>query len=196
MFSKSLCSVMDELRLYKKQDYNTTTKQKDNMTTHKQQQDNMVINRWKLLIIFSPMLLYSIELCRQQVNLSVFLAIFLVQYFTFNYHHQALKTLLSSLAECRHFQGSWSAPRRSGSQAAKVWLMVDFRKLGQLQESFKMARMLRSLRRITSLRIKKMKDAQEHKLSSCFRSVSAVLDGFPTRHVFLRSKQNFSQRLV
>ena len=104
------------------------------MATHKQQKYDMVINRWELFSFFSPRLLLSIELCRQQVTLSVFLAIFLAQSFTFN-HHQALKSLVFSLAECRHFQGSWFAPRRSGSQATKFWLMVDFRKLGHMQES-------------------------------------------------------------
>ena len=76
-------------------------------------------------------------------------------------------------------------PRRSGSQATKFWLLVESSKLGLMQESFKL---VKDEQKVVEKKIGwefKMKDAQEHKLSFCLGSVSAELDGFPARHVFL-----------
>ena len=55
---------------------------------------------------------------------------------------------------------------------------MELSKLGQMQESYELVKDAQKV-------VEKKKDAQEHELSSCFGSVSALLDGFPTRHVFL-----------
>ena len=138
MWTKSLCSVVDKLKLFQKQECTTINKQEDYMANYKQQDDEMAIYSWQLYHMVSfKLLLNSIVLYRQQVDyMAVFLANFLAQYFTFN-HHQfvALRSLVISLAECKHFQGSWSAPRRSG----KFWIMVVESKLGQ-KDSFNLAK--------------------------------------------------------
>ena len=118
--------------------------------------------------------------------MTVFLDIYLAQDFIYNHHQlEAFRILVFSLTEYRHFQGSWSVPRRSGSQVTKFWLMVASSKLGQMQDTIKVAKDEQKFVENELEGKDKMKDAQEHELSSCFGSVSALLDGFPTRHVFL-----------
>ena len=56
--------------------------------------------------------------------------------------------------------------------------MVEFSKLGHLQDSYELVKDAQKV-------VEKKKDAQEHELSFCLGSVSAELDGFPARHVFL-----------
>ena len=63
--------------------------------------------------------------------------------------------------------------------------MVASSKLGQMQDTIKVAKDEQKFVENELEGKDKMKDAQEHELSSCFGSVSALLDGFPTRHVFL-----------
>ena len=109
LWPKSLIIVMVKLlMLYQREVCTTIHKQHgDDMAFHKQQKDTMVIYRWQLHKIVSFQLFYSNELCRQQQFMAVFLVKFLAQHFTFIHHHfEALKSLVFSLTECRHFQGS------------------------------------------------------------------------------------------
>ena len=52
----------------------------------------------------------------------------------------AIKNFKKGLSEYRHFQGSWSVPRRSGRQVSKLWLKVDSDKLGLMHYSGKLTK--------------------------------------------------------
>ena len=144
MWSKSLIIKMAKLKLYQRQVCNTINKQEeDYMANYKQQEDDMAIYKWLLYHMVSSKLLFnSIVLYRQQIDfMAAFLANFLAQHFIYTHHHtEAFMSLVFSLSEYRHFQGSWSVPRRSGSQATKFWLMVGSSKLGHMQENLKLVK--------------------------------------------------------
>jgi hypothetical protein len=66
--------------------------------------------------------------------------------------------------------------------------MVEFSKMGQMQESYELVKDAQKVvekKKDAQIVVGKKKDAQEHELSFCVGSVSAELDGFPARHVFL-----------
>ena len=143
LWTKYLIIEMAKLpMLYKRQVCTTIhIQQGDDMAFNKQQEDNMDIYRWQLHQMVSSSLLNIIVLYRQSVvYLAVFLAINLALDFIYNHHHEASNTLVFSLTEYRHFQGSWSVPRRSGSQVTRFWLMMASSKLGQMQDKLKMAK--------------------------------------------------------
>ena len=144
LWCKYLIIEMAKLKLFQRQVCNTIIKQKeDYMANYKQQEDEMTIHRTELYyMVSSQLLLTSIVLYRQPVYyMAVFLVIFLALDFIYSHHHlEASKSLVFSLTEYRHFQGSWSVPRRSVSQVTRFWLMVASSKLGQMQDKLKMAK--------------------------------------------------------
>ena len=101
---------------------------------------------------------------------------------------EAIMPLKKNLAEYGHFQGSWSVPRRSGSQV-KFWLKVDNDKLDPMQFSGKL--------------VKDVEQVKENELGKQlkFRNIFLFLwdclsrnyEGFPRRHVPSLASRNLSQ---
>ena len=104
-------------------------------------------------------------------------------------------SLVFSLPEYRQFQGSWSVPRRSGSQATKFWLLVESSKLGLMQESFKLVKIEQKVVERKIWWEFKMKDAQEHKFSFGLGVYQQYWIAFIQDTCSFSSKQNLSQSL-
>jgi len=181
-----------KLKLFQRQVCTTTMKQEEHyMANYRQQEGDMAIHMGQLYyLVSSQLLLNRILLYRQPVDyMAVFLVIYLAHDFIYIHHHlEAFRSLVFSLTEYRHFQGSWSVPRRSGSQVTNFWLMVASSQLGQTQDTIKEAKDEQKLVENNFGGEDKMKEAQEHSTFFLFWECISSFDGFPTRHVFLKKQ--------
>ena len=131
----------------------------------------------------------SLPFFRQQVEfMVVFLTCISVQ-LVFDKTFDAMMNFRKGLIEYGQFQGSWSVPRRSGSQVNKFWLKVDNDNLDPMQFSGKL--------------VKDVEQVKENELGKQlkFRNIFLFLwdclsrnyEGFPRRHVPSLASRNLSQ---